>query len=92
MSNYTQSLWDIESLDKSANIVFVTWDFNDEHTSKLEEKNENFLKKQWFTNIEKHRVPWALEIPAFIERVITTKDKVDLIIAFWVVVRWETTH
>ena len=93
MSDYKQTLKNIKELDsKNTNIVFVTWDFNKNYTDQLEEKNEKYLKKQWFTNIEKYRVPWVLEIPAMIKRIVNKKDKVDLIIIFWVVIRWETTH
>jgi 6,7-dimethyl-8-ribityllumazine synthase len=57
----------------------------------LEKKNKSFLEKNGFKNIEKFLVPWAFEIPAFLNKIIE-KQKPDLIICFWVVIRWNTTH
>jgi 6,7-dimethyl-8-ribityllumazine synthase len=57
----------------------------------LEEINEKFLLENWFKNIKKFIVPWAFEIPWFLRKVKNTL-KPDLIICFWVIIRWETTH
>jgi 6,7-dimethyl-8-ribityllumazine synthase len=48
---------DYSVLDKDLKIVFVTSEFNRNHTEALEEKNENFLKENGFKNIEKFLVP-----------------------------------
>ena len=91
MSDYKMKEADYSSIDENIKIVFVTSEFNRNYTSALEEKNEEFLREKWFKNIEKFLVPWAFEVPAFLERVIEKKEP-DLIICFGVVVRWATTH
>ena len=91
MSDYKMQQADYSVLDKNIKIVFVTSEFNRNYTSALEEKNESFLRENCFKNIEKFLVPWAFEIPAFLEKVIAKKEP-DLIICFGVVVRGATTH
>ncbi len=91
MSNYKTQLQDISWIDKNAKIVFVTAEFNREFTSWLENESEKFLNEHGFSNIKKYLVPWAYEIPALLKLVVE-KQKPDLIICFWVVIRWETTH
>lgn len=91
MSNYKPKLQDISWIDKNAKIVFVTAEFNREFTAWLEDKSEKYLNDLWFKNISKYLVPWAYEIPALLKLVIE-KQNPDLVICFWVVIRWETTH
>lgn len=91
MSNYKMQLQDVSSLDKNLKIVFITSEFNREFTQALEDKSSEFFKNLWFKNIKKYLVPWAFEIPGFLKLVIE-KQKTDLVICFWVVIRWETTH
>lgn len=91
MSNYKMQLWDYSKLDKNIKIVFVTAEFNRDFTKALEDVNEKLLKDNWFNNVEKFLVPWAYEIPAFV-KLVKQKLNPDLVICFWVVIRWETTH
>ena len=91
MSNYKMKLQDVSSISKDAKIVFVTAEFNREFTAWLEDKSSEFLNSLWFNNITKYLVPGAYEIPAFLNLVLE-KSKPDLVLCFWVVIRWETTH
>lgn len=91
MSNYKMHAWDYSKLDKNIKVVFVTAEFNRFFTKSLEDVNEKLLNDLWFNNIEKFLVPWAFEIPAFV-KLVKQKLNPDLIICFWVVIRWETTH
>lgn len=91
MSNYKMQLQDTSLLDKNLKIVFITSEFNRDFTKWLEDKSEKFLNDLWFNNISKYLVPWAYEIPAFLKLVLENV-KPDLVICFWVVIRWETTH
>ena len=91
MSDYEMKEADYSALDENLKIIFLTSEFNRNFTSALEEKNEMFLRGKWFKNIEKFLVPWAFEIPAFLERIIEKKEP-DLIICFGVVIRGATTH
>lgn len=91
MSHYKITLVDISKIKKSIKIGIVTADFNKHYTDALEEKNMNFLTTQWFENIKTFRVPWAFEIPAFTKKLLKT-EKYDLILTFWVVIRWDTPH
>lgn len=91
MSDYKIQNTDYSALDKNIKIAFVTAEFNRNFTQALEDINESFLNETGFTNIEKYIVPWAYEIPGFIKKLQETKHP-DLIICFWVVIRWETTH
>jgi len=91
MSNYKMQNWDYSKLDKNIKIVFVTAEFNRFFTKSLEDVNEKLLNDHWFNNVEKFLVPGAFEIPAFV-KLVKQKLNPDLIICFWVVIRWETTH
>jgi len=91
MSNYKIVKNDYKNIDKKIKIVFITSEFNKNYTKTLEEINEDFFIENWFKNIKKFIVPWAFEIPAFLKKVIK-KLNPELIICFWVVIRWETTH
>jgi 6,7-dimethyl-8-ribityllumazine synthase len=91
MSNYKTSLKNIENLDKDIKIAFVTWEFNRNYTKQLEDVNEDFLIENWFKNIDRFLVPWVFEIPWFTRKVLDEWDY-DLIICFWVVIRWDTPH
>lgn len=91
MSNYKMQLSDLSSLDKNLKIVFISAEFNREFTKWLEDKSQKTLNENWFTNITKFMVPWAYEIPAYLKLVLD-KLKPDLVLCFWVVIRWETTH
>lgn len=91
MSDYKIHAQDIGHIAKDSKIAFVTAEFNREYTKALEEINEKRLKTEWFVHIEKFLVPWAFEIPWMAKRLLETK-KYDLIINFWVVIRWDTPH
>lgn len=91
MSNYKMQIWNYSKLDKNIKIVFVSAEFNRDFTKALEDVNEKLLKDNWFNNVEKFLVPGAYEIPAFV-KLVKQKLNPDLIICFWVVIRWETTH
>lgn len=91
MSNYKIVKNDYKNLDKNIQIVFITSEFNRDFTKSLEDINEKFLIENGFKNIKKFLVPWAFEIPWFLKKVIK-KNNPELVICFWVVVRWETTH
>jgi len=91
MSNYKIVKNDYKNLDRNIQIVFITSEFNRDFTKSLENINEKFLIENWFKNIKKFLVPWAFEIPWFLKKVIK-KSNPELVICFWVVVRWETTH
>lgn len=91
MSNYKMQIWDYSNLNKNIKIVFVSAEFNRDFTKALEDVNEKLLKDNWFNNVEKFLVPGAYEIPAFV-KLVKQKLNPDLIICFWVVIRWETTH
>lgn len=91
MSNYKMQLQDLSKIDKNSKIVFVTSEFNRNFTKSLEDKSESFLNEHWFKNISKYLVPGAYEIPSIL-KLIVEKNKPDLVICFWVVIRWETTH
>lgn len=84
-------LQDLSKIDKNSKIVFVTSEFNRNFTKSLEDKSESFLNEHWFKNISKYLVPGAYEIPSILKLIIE-KNKPDLVICFWVVIRWETTH
>ena len=91
MSNYKIQEKNYSEIDKNLNIVFISAEFNREYTKNLENINEELLNKNWFNNITKYLVAGAFEIPWFLKKVIE-EVKPDLIICFWVVIRWETTH
>ena len=91
MSNYKMTVWDYSNLDKNMKIVFITAEFNRNFTKALEDVNEKLLRDNWFNNVEKFLVPGAFEIPGFV-KLVKQKMNPDLIICFWVVIRWETTH
>jgi len=91
MSDYKIKENNYSHINKDIKIVFISAEFNREYTEALENINEKFLKKNWFNNIDKFLVPWAFEIPGFLEKVITNLNP-DLVICFGVVIRWETTH
>ena len=91
MSNYIIKENNYSKLDKNIKIVFISAEFNREYTKQQEEVNEVLLNDNWFNNITKFLVPWAFEVPGFLNKVIT-KLNPDLVICFWVVIRWETTH
>ncbi len=91
MSKYKILKSDYKKLDKDLKIVFITSEFNRDFTKDLEDINEKFLIKNWFKNIKKFLVPWAFEIPWFLKKVKNQLNP-DLVICFWVIIRWETTH
>ena len=91
MSNYKMQIWDYSKLDKNIKVVFVSAEFNRDFTKALEDVNEKLLNDNWFNNVEKFLVPGAYEIPAFV-KLVKQKLNPDLIICFWDVIRWETTH
>ena len=79
-------------LNCSSKILIVTSEFNDNYTSELERKNIDFLKEKWFTNIHTYKVPWALEIPWIVNKLLYKHSNIDLVICLWVVIKWETPH
>ena len=90
MSDYIQ----IEkkyTLKKDIKIAIIRAEFNNLYTKQLEEININFLKSKWFLNIQTHCVPGAYEIPGFVKQ-LQIKQKPDLILCFWVIIRGGTTH
>ena len=91
MSNYKIKENNYSQLNKNIKIVFISAEFNREYTKQQEQVNEVLLNDNWFNNISKFLVPWAFEIPGFLNKVIT-KLNPDLVICFWVVIRGETTH
>lgn len=91
MSNYKMQESDYSVLDKNIKIVVLSAEFNRDFTKGLEDKNIEFLNEKWFSNIEKYMVPGAFEIPWFLKEVLNKKNP-DLVLCFWVVIRWETTH
>jgi len=91
MSDYKMQKQNYSNLNKNIKIVFISAEFNRNFTKNLEDINENFLNENWFEVYEKFLVPWAFEIPWFLKK-LKEKLKPDLVICFWVVIRWETTH
>lgn len=91
MSNYKIQKSDYSNIDKDINIVILTSEFNRDLTEKLENINIDFLKENGFLNIQKFLVPGAFEIPSTL-KLIKKYIKPDLVLCFWVVIRWETTH
>ena len=91
MSNYKIQKSDYSNIKNDIKIVIITSEFNRDLTEKLENKNIDFLIENGFSNIEKFLVPWAFEIPSIL-KYIKEKLNPDLVLCFWVVIRWETTH
>lgn len=91
MSDYKIKENNYSNIDKNIKIVFISAEFNRNYTQDLENINEELLNKKWFNNITKYLVPWAFEIPGFLNNLIK-KQNPDLVICFWIVIRWETTH
>ena len=91
MAEYIQELKSISHIPKNIDIAFITADFNNQYTDKMETIAEELLAENHFRNIKKYRVPGAFEIPAMIERIME-KWTFDLIYCFGVVVRGSTTH
>ena len=91
MSQEIAELKKISNIPKNIEIAFITADFNRDYTKQLEDVSQEFLEEQHFRNITKYSVPWALEIPAMLQRILE-KWSYDLVYCFWVVIRWETSH
>lgn len=91
MAEYTQELKNISNIPKNIEIAFITADFNNQYTDKMEEVTEELLQENHFRKITKYRVPGAFEIPGMIERIMK-KGTFDLIYCFGVVIRGATTH
>lgn len=91
MANYTFKEEDFSSINKDIEIAVITAEFNSDYTKRLEDINVEYLKELGFKNIKTFSVPGALEIPAMAKRVLDNFDS-DLLLAFGVVVRGETTH
>lgn len=70
MAEYTQELGNISNIPKNIDVAFITADFNNQYTDKMEEVAEELLHENHFRNIKKFRVPGAFEIPAMIERIM----------------------
>lgn len=91
MSHYKIQLTDIKKIDKNIKIWIVTAEFNKEYSEALEKTNIDFFHEKWFKNIDTYTVPGAFEIPWFATKLLE-HGGYDIILAFWVVVRWDTTH
>ena len=91
MSTYKIQASDYFKMAKNIKICTITSSFNSEYSFALEKKNTDFLKAQWFTNIDSYQVPWAFEIPWMLARLLRTWGY-DLYLCFGVVVKWETPH
>lgn len=91
MSTYKQHLHKIKNVNKNLKIAFISAEFNREYTKSLEKVNESYMNNNWFKHIDKFLVPWAFEIPGFTKKILDTK-KYDLIITFWVIIKWDTPH
>lgn len=91
MSHYTLKKADYSQLDKNIKVAIITAQFNLNFTQQLEDVNKKFLINEWFENITCYQVPGAYEIPGLAKQILE-KDKADLIICLWVVIKWETPH
>ncbi len=91
MSHYNTQLYDLSHVDKKSKIAFISADFNSEFVDAQKQITLGFLAEQWFENVDEYSVPWALEIPAMVTRVLE-EITYDLVYCFGVVIRWETTH
>ena len=91
MSEYKAELGNITNIPKNIKVAFITANFNQKYTSKMEEVTENFLYENHFRDVKRFSVPGAFEIPWMIARVIENQP-FDLIFCFWVVIRWSTNH
>ncbi len=91
MSTYKSEARNYKNVSKDIKIAFVTGEFNREYTKELEDVNEEFLIKHGFDYVDKYLVPGAFEIPGFTRKLLDAEEY-DLIITFWVVIRWSTPH
>jgi len=91
MSHYNTTLHDLGHVNKKAKIAFISADFNSEYVDAQKQITLGFLAEQWFEDVDEYNVPWALEIPAMVARLLEEIDY-DLVYCFGVVIRWETTH
>jgi len=91
MSHYTLKKADYSTLDKNIKIAIITAQFNLNYTQQLEDINKDFLIEEGFENIQSYQVPGAYEIP-WLAKHILDKNKADLIICLWVVIKWDTPH
>jgi len=91
MSDYTNILKNTDYIKKEAKILFISADFNKELVNKLENIIKVLLTENWISNFKTINIPWALEIPAMLNRVLL-KENYDLVFCLWVVIRWATTH
>ena len=91
MSNYKNSLKNLENLPKDIKIAFVVADFNEKYTHEIAHINKNFLEENGFNNIDTFFVPGAFEIPGFTKSLIKT-GKYSLMITIGVVIRGDTPH
>lgn len=91
MSDYKHILKDLSHIKKDIKIALITWEFNKNLTSELENTTEKLLNDNWFDNIDKYYVPGAFELPAMTSRVLEYKEY-DLLYVLGVVIRWATTH
>ena len=92
MSEYKLKNEDFWKLNPLSKIVLITSEFNENYTLELELINKNFLIEKWFNNIIIYKVPWALEIPWMVNKLLSTNNNIDLIICLWVVIKWDTPH
>ena len=92
MSKYKLKNEDFWELNPMSKIVLITSEFNEDYTLELEWINKKYLIERWFENIKMYKVPWALEIPWLANKLLSENTDIDLIICFWVVIKWETPH
>ncbi len=92
MSEYKLKNEDFSDLDKQSKIVIITSEFNENFTLDLEWENKKFLVENGFENIETYKVPWALEIPGFANKLLSQSNDIALVLCLWVVIKWGTPH
>lgn len=91
MSNYKAVEEDFSVLPSDLKIAFVISEFNGEYTQKQFQFNREYINNKWFFGIDTFKVPWAFEIPGLVRKIADTSEY-DLIIALWVIVKWDTYH
>jgi len=81
----------IKDIPRDIKIGLVISDYHKQYTSQIEEFNVNYLKEQWFKDIEVFHLPWSFEIPSFVSELVDTEDY-DLIIPIWVIIKLNLPH
>ncbi|QFR39041.1 6,7-dimethyl-8-ribityllumazine synthase [Candidatus Gracilibacteria bacterium 28_42_T64] len=92
MSEYKLKNEDFSDLDKQSKIVIITSEFNENFTLDLEWENKKFLVENGFENIETYKVPGALEIPGFANKLLSQSNDIALVLCLGVVIKGGTPH